>query len=452
MNMKLRNLLSTLPRPSKSGVLLLILMAIGSYLRLHRLEFQSLWIDELATMLESDPSNSIEQVLEYLRHGIDPHPPLYHLLVHFWFQLVGYNDYTARLISALAGIATIPAMYVLGSELYHRRVGLICAAFTAFNYYNIFYSREARGYIFAFLFTSISFIFLIRALRNPSWKTGLWYGLATSLLVYTHYYGFFIVLSQLVIVLIFLTRRSLKTFLICFGTGFSLIFILYLPWIGPILTLAKRTSFWIEKPKANFIVTFFWDYFGRDPFTVYAFAILVALFFLAGVLLQNREKEPVDIRENRYLFSFAVLLTWIFVSYMVPFVKSLVSLPLLWNRYTIVTLPAILLAAAIGADLIPHSFVKKYVVILIASFSLIHLFAYSRYYEKPAREQWREMTGFVVKNNPRNFPIISDRKWQLSYYFRVFNASPQYVPEEANSRAHRCVGTFRRQPWKAFIR
>jgi hypothetical protein len=383
-------------------------------------------------MIESDPSNSIENVLLQLRRGTDPHPPLYHLIVHFWFLLAGYSAFTARLISAIAGILAIPAMYVLGKELYNQRVGLIGAAFTTFNFYNIFYSQEARGYIFAFLFTCISFTFLIRSLRNPSWKGGLWYGLATSALLYTHYYGFFIVLSQLLIVLIFLKRSSLKAFLFCFGIGFLLMFVLYIPWISTMLALAKNTTrFWIEKPKANFFVTFFWDYFGQDPSTVYAFVFLLILFFLAGVLLQNKEKEPADIRENRYVFSFAILLTWIFVSYLVPYVKSLVSLPLLFNRYTIVTLPAILLAAAIGLDLLFHSFLKKYVVMLIACFSLIHLFLYDRYYEKPTRTQWREMIGFVVKNNPQNFPIVSDRTWHMAYYFKVFGATPRYVPEKA---------------------
>lgn len=428
--MNLKNLLSLVPLRSKNVALLIVLMAIGAFLRLYKLDFQSLWIDELNTMIESDPANSLERVLLHLRRGTDPHPPLYHLIVHFWFLLVGYSAFTARLISAIAGIFAIPAMYFLGKELYNRRVGMIAAAFTTFNFYNIFYSQEARGYIFAFLFTCISFTFFIRALRNPSWKTGLRYGIATSLLIYTHYYGFFICLSQVVILLIFLTRSSLKRFLICFGTAFSLMFVLYLPWLGIMYALTKRKNIWIAKPKANFFVTYFWDYFGQDAFTVYVFAFLLILFFLAGVLLKDKEEHSIDIRQDPYVFSFVFLLTWILVSYMAPFVKSLVSLPLLFNRYTIVTLPAILLAAAIGLDLFFHSFLKKYVVVLIACFSLIHLFAYDRYYEKPARTQWREMIGFVVKNNPQNFPIISDRPWHMSYYFRLFNGSPKYIGEK----------------------
>jgi mannosyltransferase len=429
--MNLQNLFSSVPRPSKTVVLLLFLIAIGSFLRIYKLELQSLWTDEINTMIESDPANSIQKVLLQLRRGIDPHPPLYFLLVHFWFQLVGYSAFTARLFSGVVGIVAIPAMYVLGKELYNRRVGLIAAAFTTFNFYNIFYSQEARGYILAFLLTCISFTFFIRALRNPYWKTGLWYGIATSFLMYTHYYGFFIVLSQVAILLIFLNRNTLGRFFICFGVAFSLMVILYLPWLGPVFTLTNRKSIWIAKPKANFFVTYFWDYFGKDAFTVFAFAFLLILFFLAGILLKRNEEDSSDIRENRYVFSFVILLTWIVVSYMVPFVKSLISLPVLFNRYTIVTLPAILLAAAIGLDLLFHSFLKKYIVVLIVLFSLIHLFATERYYEKPTRTQWREMIGFVVKNNPQNFPIISDRTFHMTYYFKLLNSTPKYVSEKA---------------------
>ncbi|MCI0414415.1 glycosyltransferase family 39 protein [bacterium] len=429
--MNLKNLLTSIPRPSKSVLLLFLLIAIGSYLRLKALDFQSLWMDELNTMIESDPDKNFEGVLFHLRRGTDRHPPLYHLIVHYWFQLVGYNAYTARFLSAIVGITTIPAIYVLGKELYNRRVGLICAAFTAFNFYSIFYSQEARAYIFAFLFTSVSFFFFIRALRDPSWKGGLLYGLATSLLVYTHYFGFFIILSQLVTVLIFLNRRLLRPFLICFGAGFVLMFILYLPWMHTTVTVATAvSSSWIEKPKADFFVTYFWDYFGQDPFTVYFFAFLLIVFLGGGILFRTSQETPEDIRENRYLFSFVVLLTWIAVSYLVPYVKSVASLPLLFNRYTIVTLPAILLAAAIGVDLLHNPLVKKYLVVLILSFSLIHLFVYSRYYEKPTRTQWRELIAFVVEKNPENYPIISDRAWYMAYYFKAFGGAPRYVKEK----------------------
>lgn len=73
----MENLFSVVPRQSKSAAILFIRIVIGAYLRLRGLEVQSLWGDEQGTMMETDPSNSVDQMLKYLRRGMNPHPPLH---------------------------------------------------------------------------------------------------------------------------------------------------------------------------------------------------------------------------------------------------------------------------------------------------------------------------------------------------------------------------------------
>jgi uncharacterized membrane protein len=403
---------------------LILLMIVGGFLRLYRLDFQSLWLDELSTMAEADPAKSIGGVLRFLRLGYDPHPPLYQVAIHYWFQLWGWSGFTARLLSAFAGVLSIASMYFLGKELYHPRVGFIAAAFTTFNYYNIYYSQEARNYIFCFLFTCVSFIFFIRAIRNPTWKNGIVYSISSSLLLYTHYYSFFIISTQLVTLLVLLISYPQRRLLVrCFSVAFILMTILYLPWMSVAVELASRvTRFWIPRPKSNFFILFFAEYFGKDAITVYLFAFLLLVYFSAGLWMRNEESR-------KYLFSFVIVVSWIAVSYLMPYIKSLFSVPVLFHRYTIVTLPAILLAAAIGLECLFHPFIKIYTVIVVILLSLVHLFGAMRYYETPTKDQFREVVEFVVKNNPNKFPIVSDRFNHLHYYFRMFKFRPRFVLE-----------------------
>lgn len=432
IDMKIRPVFAFARRLPPSVIILTLLMILGAYLRLKAITFQSLWLDELHTMIEANPANKIGDVLAYLTKN-DQHPPLYFLLVHFWFQFVGYNDFTARLLSAIAGVLGIPVMYLLGKELYSRNVGYVCAVFTTFNYFDILYSQEARGYVFAFAFSCLSFLCLIRALRNPTLKSAVWYALSTSLLLYTHYFGLIIVASQIVIVLMFLMSGApLKRFLFCFAISYGLLLILYAPWISKMFSTANQiTNFWIKKPTVDFFVSYFQAYFGNDIMTIYIMAFLLILFLAGTLLMQSDSGSIPNPFHNRYLFSFIVLMTWILVSYLVPFEKSVISVPMLHPRYTIVILPAIFLAAGIGLDLIFSSLIKIYLTVLIALLSVMYLFTYSEYYEKPRKAQWRQMQSFIVSQNRENFPIISDRAWHLGYYFSLFKASPHFITESS---------------------
>ena len=62
----------------------------------------------------------------------------------------------------------IPALYLLGRELYDRRTGLVAASFGAASPLLIWYSQEARMYAFVALFGMLALWMQLRAIRNPS--------------------------------------------------------------------------------------------------------------------------------------------------------------------------------------------------------------------------------------------------------------------------------------------
>ena len=144
----------------KQNYILLCILVLASFLRIFHADFQSIWLDEIHTMIESDPSLSIKEFYEVIiaREGMGH---LYFFIVRMFHILFGYSALTARIFSALTGIATIYAVYLLGKLLYNKNAGLIAALLLTINLYHIGYSQEARPYALLILFCVLSFYRLL---------------------------------------------------------------------------------------------------------------------------------------------------------------------------------------------------------------------------------------------------------------------------------------------------
>src|SRR6185503_15042542 len=112
-------------------------MICAFVMRLWKIDFQSLWLDELHTMNISDPDIGWKDMLGYLK-CCDQHPPLFFFLARISFEFFGYTAVSARLISVIAGTVSVWAMYLLGKEILNRNLGLIAAALTTVNFYNLY--------------------------------------------------------------------------------------------------------------------------------------------------------------------------------------------------------------------------------------------------------------------------------------------------------------------------
>ena len=128
-------------------------------------------------------------------------PPLYYVVAWAWAKLFGTGEVGLRSLSALAGTLTVPAAFFAARELAGRaraavRIGLIAAAFVAFNPYLVWYSQEARSYAFLVLFVAVALAFFARAERDPTpVNLTLWVG-ASSAAVLSHYFAFFPVAAE----------------------------------------------------------------------------------------------------------------------------------------------------------------------------------------------------------------------------------------------------------------
>src|SRR5580658_8668322 len=97
------------------------LTALGAVLRFATIGMQSYWADEALTVHEV--TQPFGQMLTTVAHT-ETTPPLYFILAWVWAHVLGTSEAELRSLSALAGIAVIPIVYLCGRELMSRRAGV----------------------------------------------------------------------------------------------------------------------------------------------------------------------------------------------------------------------------------------------------------------------------------------------------------------------------------------
>ena len=390
-------------------IMLSIIILLGAVLRLYKVNYQSLWFDEIYTIQPTDPQNSIQYIIDYCK---EDQPPAFFLYVHYFFKIFGYNDLNGRIASAIIGIVSLPVIYLLGKELRGKTAGLLAALLTSINYFHIKYSQEVRFYGMAFLFSALSYWFFIRAFKSPTLTNLAAYVLTTTILLYTHYFGLIIFAVQAFtfIVLIIFYRRD-KKFIIAGLISGLLVPILLIPWIPQIWSDLGITTNWINKPQLIFIKEYFYTYFGRDRF-VMGICVIAFIYFFRLLIIKETSRTEKAV--------FIIVIIWLVLSYAIPYFRSIVSTPILEDRYTMVSLPAWMIIFAVGVDTLKKIKWKYYLATAIFISSMVNLLFIRKYYTKIIKQQIREMAQIVQEKNTAHDMMISNFEWHCNYYFRNF--------------------------------
>jgi mannosyltransferase len=149
-------------------VLPLAILTIGAALRLYALGDDPFWLDEAHTA--NFTTFSIRELLSWSDPYDLGNPPGYVLLLKAWVQ-ISRSDLWMRAFSALAGILTLPVVYLIGLRIFNRRVALVAMAFLAFAGYHIRFSQEARAYALVALVASIVILAVAQLMTQPDGDT-----------------------------------------------------------------------------------------------------------------------------------------------------------------------------------------------------------------------------------------------------------------------------------------
>ena len=156
-------------------------------------------LNALLQPLQLDSMQGTGAVIHYLMRD-STHPPLYFVLSHWWIKLLSPQEGLisigiTRSLSALLGVAAIPAIFGIGWIGFRSRlVGQMAAALMAVSPYGIYLAQECRHYTLAILWAIASLGCLIVTVRHiqaksppPVWVILVWVGV-NSLGMATHYF------------------------------------------------------------------------------------------------------------------------------------------------------------------------------------------------------------------------------------------------------------------------
>jgi len=174
---------------------LVAIASLAAILRLATLGSQSFWYDEAFTPVHVLRA-SLPATLRNVVHTENT-PPLWYVLEWAVSRALGTGAVALRLLSALAGIATVPVAWAIGSELAGRRAALVTAALVATSPLLVWYSQEARAYGLFVLTASLALLCFLRALEQPSTPRLAAFALSSSLALLSHYFAVFLVLPMI---------------------------------------------------------------------------------------------------------------------------------------------------------------------------------------------------------------------------------------------------------------
>lgn len=172
----------TRPAPGRTAGLLVGLVALAAVLRAIGLD-QGLWVDEIMSIKQAF-RNPVLEILTGFRNENDH--PLYSLLAHVSMQAFGDRPWPTRLPAVLFGVATVPALWLLGRAVASRGEALAAAALLAVSYHHVWFSQNARGYTAVAFFAVVGAWLLVRGVATGSRRDFVAYGLTAALAAYTH--------------------------------------------------------------------------------------------------------------------------------------------------------------------------------------------------------------------------------------------------------------------------
>lgn len=428
-----------------NGRIIFVIVIIAVTLRLINLN-QSLWLDEGINAIFAQKLTYKDLIFKYPLG--DFHPPLYHLVLKFITSIVGNSEIALRVPSVIFGVLTIVVTYLIAKKLYDVKTALTAAILIATSPLHVYYSQEARMYMMAAFFSTLSLYFFVCALKESKLLHWIGFITATTIVLYTDYMPYFLIPSYLIYVIIF-RKKLRKNTLNAFLPALLLIALLISPWLLIIpgqlntgISAAQASPAWAQvvggstpKDLALVFVKFAIGRISNDNNFLYFLTVMPIIVYIFILILLSLMR--LSAKRAVLYFQF---LTPIFVAFTFSFVIPIFS----YFRF-IFALPAfyIILASAIAnlSWTVPTR-------IMLGVMLFVNIVSTTIYFINPKfqREDWKSATKYVQEAKSNTSIVLFESNFTMSpfdYYNRgkieakgaldSFNPNPQKVSENVES-------------------
>jgi len=441
-------------------ILLILILCVGAYLRLHLLSDQSLWDDEISTIeYTSKTPSEVWFDLQYR----DANPSLFYVVYHYW-RKIGDSAFVYRLFSVLFGFLSLPAMYLLSRRLLDPGPALAATLLLAVSPLAVYCSQEVRSHSMLLLLSILSVYFMIRCLDQGGIVNLLGSAVSTGLALHTHYFAFFLLGFEVLYAVVFAvkhlgharqsapgaqqlataaleapgtpqglyslvslsawvqTYRNLARGLIAFIVGVVLAGIAFLPWLKPFLTqMVTGGQSWrpYSPPWAIFKDVFIYFTIGHSATRIpslippleglqdsapFKFLVLIGCLLIpfAATAVLGLAKGPRRPDRGRLLLAMYLLVPLVLV------ILATQKIHLFDYRHMLPFLPAFCLLVARGLDRLA-SRSRAASLVLLAYIAALSLLSLGSYYHDPAyaKQNWRGAFEYIKQNAKPNDVILS---------------------------------------------
>jgi mannosyltransferase len=346
----------------------------------------------------------VQSIVHQLTQGNNP--PLYEILLHYWIRLFGISELSVRMPSVILSSLTVLFVYKTGKDFFSYQTGLVAATIYTLSNFSLSLAHEARVYaLFAFL-TAMSMYYFCLLIKSPKVTRYLFFLLLANVLaIYSHYFGFFIIIIQsLAIIAISDVRKALwKTY----GWHLIILAVLYLPIAGVFWHRFRVSSVsgWLTPPTGIASLYNMLRCFSNQPLTTVAcLAVFVAA--LVKYFITARTPAPVYAK---------IMLLWFLFPFLFMFGISF-WIPMYFDRYLLFVSIGYYLSVSIVASSLVENKIYSYAI----SGLLVLLFAVTF---NPDMENKRHVKETVAKirelQNDSTVVLIcpADFALNFSYYY-----------------------------------
>ena len=381
---------------------ILLIIILGSLLRVYNLNFDDLWSDEMVSYWLSNPSNSFSETLKLIFES--------NLMVSFeiilknFHKLFGYDVHISRYLNVIISIFSIILfMDLLRKNSVNINTILFGTFLLALNIFHIRYAMELRSYTLTFFLALVIINLLFKdqyLKKNITYVDYCLIILSTILMLFSHAFSAIIILSlNFYILCLWLFKKNNNSNLIniFFLNTFMVIFFLFFYLKG-----VSHTPNWIEQLDLSFFTNYFFsNFFGSR--------LIGGVYLITLIYLLTKSIKEILNKANINFF-FLIL---IFFTYSLPAIYGFIFDPILINRYVIFVLIPILFLISNLTFENKNNLIKNIMVILILTLTFFNHFTentFKQFYSSiyPSKPEIKKTLKIINSSKTQDYSVLLD--------------------------------------------
>jgi len=386
------------------------------------LTLQSMWIDEVMALFFTKGSFS-----QTMRAIVSPshNGPLFYLLLYAWRQIAGDSDFAVRFLSVAPAVLTIPLLFQWARRLLTERTALLAAWLFAFSPFVFWFAQEAKMYALHMLFAVASSLTLLAAFRRGRWWRWLLYAALVSTVLYSHFFGAFLVASQAVMALLLGWRRGQR--LLAYAAAMLSLALAHLPLLRFGLAVLQRyrpQDIWrgfvpLHEIAHDAIGHYFYRVgMPQVPWSVFLLATGLALAgSLALFLLPRRDALVIPLHA----------ITPVLLFYAIS-----IRVPIYGAKYLAAVVPALFVLVAWGTEALARLW--RPAGVLILALGVLMTNGVVRDLTDPAvqRSDWRFVADYVDAHESDRDIVVVSAEYARHAFKRYYQGQSRVVPFTGN--------------------